>query len=95
MSSLSESYVKSTGEVIIELLWAMMEILSASDEFSLYKTLEALRLESDVSNGFEETLKNNTTSVYCRSNVYETVKELFIPEQKQLQKLICAYYNDR
>jgi hypothetical protein len=51
--------------------------------------------ESKVYDSFEQTLKNNTVAEYCRTNIYETVKEIFIPEQEVMQKALLSYAKDK
>jgi len=77
-----------------QLLEALKRILSSSDDFSLYHTLVGLSEESSVYGNFEQTLKNNTVADYCRTNIYETVKELFIPEREVLQRILLSYAKD-
>lgn len=83
-----EKFVRSFGNAVSELLQCLCEILSIHEDFSLAKTLRDIQKNKPIYAGFEETLKNNTCCLYCRQNIYETVKEIFIPENEVMQKLI-------
>lgn len=89
-----EKTLRSYALLLENLFDALQRILSSMEEFSLYHTLIGLSKESRVYDGFEQTLKNNTVADYCRTNIYETVRELFIPEQTILQQELLRYVTD-
>ena len=80
---------------IKKLFEGLKMVLSSSTDFSLYHTLMEISKESKVYDNFEQTLKNNTVAEYCRTNIYETVKEIFIPEQEVMQKALLSYAKDK
>ena len=82
--------VRALGRAVGELLQCLQDVLSTHEDFSLAATLRAVNATEKVYDGFEETLKNNVSCLYCRQNIYETVRELFIPENKVVQELICS-----
>jgi hypothetical protein len=78
------------GEQAKTLLQYLCKILSTSTEFSLYHTMLELDKTEKIYDGFEQTMKNNTVNWYCRSNDYETVKEVLCPEMQKAQETIAA-----
>ena len=83
-----EREVYALGDAVKDLLRCLCNVLSTHEDFSLAATLREINKTEKVYEGFEETFKNNTSCLYCRQNVYETVKELFIPENEVVQRLI-------
>ncbi len=63
-----------------ELLEIMLDILSASDEFSLNASLKALQMKHETNPNFEFTLKGNAENGYCRTQIAELVSDIYIPE---------------
>ena len=63
-----------------ELLAIMLDILSASDEFSLNASLKALQAKHETNPNFEFTLKGNAENGYCRTQIVELVSDIYIPE---------------
>ncbi|MBO4344934.1 MAG: hypothetical protein J5833_04215 [Victivallales bacterium] len=63
-----------------DLLAIMLDILSASDEFSLNASLKALQAKHETNPNFEFTLKGNAENGYCRSQIVELVSDIYIPE---------------
>lgn len=70
------------------LLGALADGLSLAEEYCLYDTLGALNKAHKVYDGFEITLKQNVLNRYCRTGVYEIVKEVFLPECEALRKVL-------
>jgi hypothetical protein len=64
---------------IREILAVMLDILSASDEFSLYASLQALQEKHETNPKFETTLKGNAENNYCRTQIRELVSDIYIP----------------
>ena len=62
-----------------EILVVMLDILSASDEFSLYASLQALQEKHETNPKFEVTLKGNAENNYCRTQITELVSDIYIP----------------
>ena len=62
-----------------ELLAIMRDVLSASDEFSLYASLQALQEKHETNPKFETTLKGNAENNYCRTQIRELVSDIYIP----------------
>ncbi len=60
------------------------EVLAGHEDFSMYQTVEGLKKVAPVNPIFEETIKNNASSWYCRSSIYENAKYLYLPEMKIL-----------
>ena len=83
-----EQEVYVLGEVVKGLLNCLSDVLSTHEDFSLAATLRDINKTEKIYEGFEETFKNNTSCLYCRQNVYESVKELFIPENEVVQELL-------
>lgn len=66
----------------------LKQVLSTHEDFSLYHTLTELNRTEKVYEGFEETLKNNTINWYCRTSIYESVKEVYIPELAYMNEML-------
>lgn len=70
-----------------DLLGSLGDILSLSEEFSMYSSLKQLSDAREI-NGIqpllnphtEQTLKGNAENGYCRSHQYEQVKYVYLPE---------------
>lgn len=71
-----------------KLLLILAKLLSTHSDFSLYNTLKEIDKSQKIYDNFERTLKNNSTNRYCRTAVFETVKEVFIPEMEEAQNAI-------
>lgn len=71
-----------------KLLELLMKVLSLHQDYSLYQTLLDVNATQKVYDGFEITLKNNTINWYCRTGIYESVKEVFIPEFDAMQNVL-------
>ena len=56
------------------------DILSATDENSLYASLKALQAKHETNPDFEMTLKGNASCSYCRAAIVELYKGLYIHE---------------
>ena len=79
----------------LELLDVYTELLGENDEFTLYHTLKKLERVSPVNPHFTATLKRNCDNLYCRSNVYECSKELYLPEAKMLFEMLSERKYDK
>ena len=73
-----------------ELLDLLEKILSAHKDFSLYDTLSYIMEKPYAFKNFEKTLKNNTINYYCRTSIYESVKEVYKEEVAFAQQLILS-----
>ena len=62
----------------------LAELLGSHEDYSLYRSLEALKRVSDTNPNFERTLKNNAECGYCRSFIYENAEYLYVPELELL-----------
>lgn len=58
----------------------LYNIISASKEFSLYASLQALQDKHETNPNFEVTLKGNAENGYCRTQVSELVSNVYLPE---------------
>ncbi len=58
----------------------VMEILSASSEYSLYASLKDLQKKHECNPDFEKTLKGNASCGYCRTGIVELYRGLYLPE---------------
>lgn len=68
----------------IKLTESLAELLGRHDDFSLSASLERLRAAAPVNPVFERTLKENADNPYCRSYIYELVREVYLPEMRLL-----------
>lgn len=59
-----------------EALDIMEKLLSLNSDFSMYKTIEHLRVTAPTNPDFENTLKRNVCNFYCYQPVYEVVRGL-------------------
>ena len=75
---------KAHAAKVLELLGFMLDILSASDEFSLNASLKTLQAKHETNPNFEFTLKGNAENHYCRTHIAELVSEIYIPEFRAL-----------
>lgn len=66
------------------LMRLLAELLGSHEDYSLYRSLEALKRVSDTNPNFERTLKNNAECGYCRSFIYENAEYLYVPELELL-----------
>lgn len=82
-----EKIIKYTNNAK-ELLNLLSKLLSTHSDFSLYNTLTEIGKFQKIYDGFERTLKNNSTNRYCRTAVFETVREVLIPEMEEAQNAI-------
>ena len=62
-------------------------ILAASEEFSLFYTLERLKQVQEVNPVFEDTLKRTSVSYYCRSFIFEAAAYCYEKEWQFLADL--------
>jgi len=72
--------IQEIGVRYHSLLCAMTDLLSMSDDFSLYATLKQLESVAPTNPDFEITLKRNISDAYCIQAAYELASEVFIPE---------------
>jgi len=82
-----ESGVQAWAVRSEQLMQALAEVLAASDDFSMYASLQRLRraveiggIKPKVNAHSERTLKSNAENNYCRSHHYELVRHLYLPE---------------
>ncbi len=66
------------------------ELLGTHDDYIAYKTLEDIKLESDVNPCFETAFKKNIASDYCIGNCYETLAAITLPQMKLLGRKLCG-----
>lgn len=59
-------------------------LLESHPDYSLAETLDGLRAVAPVGKHFPETLKKNCDNLYCRSNIAECARELYLPELQRL-----------
>lgn len=79
----------------LELLEAYAELLGENNEFTLYHTLKKLEETHPVNPSFVPTLKRNCDNLYCRSNIYECARDVYIPEAKMLFEMITEDEYDK
>lgn len=65
---------------LAELERTFTDILSSSEEFSLYASLGDLKAKHRTNPNFEYTLKGNAENNYCRSFITELFKGVYLPE---------------
>lgn len=70
------------------LLDALRDLLSQTSDFSLYETIEALKIEAPVNPDFEITLKKNNGCRYNRTFVYEIIDSVYKKECEAVFKAI-------
>lgn len=73
--------VMAVGEGLTEIL---AELLGSHEDYSLLVSLTKLQSVTEVNPNFEQTLKANAESRYCRSYIYENAEYLYLPEMKLL-----------
>jgi len=60
----------------------LAELLGQSEDFSLAKSYARLQKIHPVNPAFENTLKENASAQYCRSQIYENIKYLYRYEEE-------------
>jgi hypothetical protein len=75
--------VKKQKELYMELVGALSVLLNANDDFSVYKTLEALKATAPTNPDFERTLKENISNYYCR----QAAQELMEPIRRESERI--------
>ncbi|MBE6540482.1 MAG: hypothetical protein E7674_07060 [Ruminococcaceae bacterium] len=78
-----------------ELLQLYTRLLGENDEFTLYHTLEKLKKTHPVNPAFTPTLKRNCDNLYCRSNIYECARDVYLPETKMLFDMLSEGKYDK
>lgn len=78
-----------------ELLRLYTRLLGENDEFTLYHTLEKLKKTHPVNPAFTPTLKRNCDNLYCRSNIYECARDVYLPETKMLFDMLSEGKYDK
>lgn len=73
-----------------KLLNLMGELLACHEDYSLYASLKKLSEEAEVTEGFETTLKRNSTARYCRSYIAEHTRYLYPKECRAVLDWICT-----
>ncbi len=89
---------KDTGDLqkdILALMEEYVSLLGENREFSLYHTLCRLYETAPVNPVFTPTLKRNCGNLYCRSDVYECARDLYLPELKMLFQMLSEGTYDR
>ena len=66
------------------LLNSLTNLLGLSEDYSLLQSFNHLKTVTYVNSNFETTLKNSAECEYCRSQIYENCKYLYIPEMEEL-----------
>lgn len=72
--------VEALRERYMDLLHALIGVLSVVSDYSLCESLEELKRTSPVNPDFELTLKRNTANVYCAQAILELIPAVYIPE---------------
>ncbi len=67
-----------------ELLEILGDVLGSHEDYSLLASLKHLQSVAKTNPNFEQTLKENASSRYCRSYIYENLQYLYRPEMKLL-----------
>ena len=80
---------------LLALLELYAGLLGEEEEYSLYHTLQKLQETAPVNPAFVPTLKHNCDNLYCRSAVYECVKELYLPETRMLAEMLTQKTYDK
>lgn len=84
------SEIKRYSELSKKLLATLSDLLSMSDDFSMYASLQKL-YDAEYIEGMppmvnphsEQTLKGNSENDYCRSHHYELVEHVYRPELEE------------
>lgn len=64
------------------LIDVLADLLEHSSDFSLYASMLRLAEYAPINPHTELTLKSNTENGYCRTQIYELVRYLFVPEMQ-------------
>ena len=77
----------------LEVIFA--DLLGASDEYSLYASLQDLQSKKHPCNpNFEYTLKGNAENNYCRTFITELFTEIYIPELDACREILRDMVKD-
>jgi len=90
-----QEYLQSLKNAYVGLLEIMGQLLSLSPDFSMLKTLEALRETAPVNPDFEITLKHNLCNRYCFQAAYEPVTRLYTREAEVGFRWLMSDRTDR
>ncbi len=82
VSAEAETQIKELFEKASALVILLAKILGQYEEYSLEASFRKLAEEQPVNPAFEKTLLKNASCQYCRTQIYELIWHLFIPEQK-------------
>ena len=73
---------EKASRTAIDLLSLFAEVLGGHEDYSLLRSFERIKAETDTNPNFEITLKNNAECEYNRSHIYENAQYLYLPEVK-------------
>jgi len=76
----SAEKIKILIQISTDLMKLLGDLLSESDEFSLYKSYIKLKETVEINPFTEETLKGNSENNYCRTQVFEQVRFIYEKE---------------
>ncbi|MBQ9805341.1 MAG: hypothetical protein IJW49_02370 [Clostridia bacterium] len=79
-----------TMENAEELLGILGEVLGSHEDYSLLSSLNHMHAVAKTNPNFEQTLKENASSRYCRSYISENLQYLYLPEMKLLFEEVRA-----
>ena len=82
--------VRTRMEHTLTLAELYARLLESHPDYSLSETLTGLQNVAPVGKHFPETLKKNCDNLYCRSNIAECARELYLPELKALFDCVSA-----
>lgn len=77
-------YIHTAMDAAEKLLGILRDLLASNQDFSLWESLRLLKETAPVNPIFENTLKNNAESWYCRSYIYENAAYLYVQEMEIL-----------
>lgn len=79
------------------MIWLLAETLDAHEDYSLYDSLNRLKQCQPTNPHFEQTLKANAETWYCRSFISELFKGCYLPEYDAIAESLYRKFteNDR
>ena len=93
--NIRKNHTRNLQNDTTELLRLYTRLLGENDEFTLYHTLEKLKKTHPVNPAFTPTLKRNCDNLYCRSNIYECARDVYLPETKMLFDMLSEGKYDK
>lgn len=76
----SSAKILTLGNNCLEMMDKMGDLVGLHKDYSLYSSLKKLGEKHPVNPVFEDTLKANAENSYCRSCIYELIKNVYMEE---------------